>query len=143
MTRQKLRRRTFLQLAAAATCAGADQAAWRAGAAKTDITPREPIWMAGYGARTHPSEGVRQPLFVKALALEDQTGAKSVIVTSDLLGFPRVVAEPIARECQTKLGLSRERLALNSSHTHSGPVIGDMLREPCQYKVTLTRRQAR
>ena len=84
--------------------------------------------MAGYGARTHPSEGVRQPLFVKALALEDQTGAKSVIVTSDLLGFPRVVAEPIARECQGKLGLSRERLALNSSHTHSGPVIGDMLR---------------
>ena len=84
--------------------------------------------MAGYGARTHPSEGVRQPLFVKALALEDQTGAKSVMVTSDLLGFPRVVAEPIARECQTKLGLSRERLALNSSHTHSGPVIGDMLR---------------
>ena len=50
--------------------------------------------MAGYGARTHPSEGVRQPLFVKALALEDQTGAKSVMVTSDLLGFPRVVAEP-------------------------------------------------
>ena len=39
-----------------------------------------------------------------------------------------MVAEPIARECQTKLGLSRERLALNSSHTHSGPVIGDMLR---------------
>jgi neutral ceramidase len=84
--------------------------------------------MAGYGARTHPSEGVRQPLFVKVLALEDQTGAKSVMVTSDLLGFPRVVAEPIARECHTKLGLSRERLALNSSHTHSGPVIGDMLR---------------
>ena len=84
--------------------------------------------MAGYGARTHPSEGVRQPLFVKALALEDQTGAKSVMVTSDLLGFPRVVAEPIARECQAKLGLSRERLALNSSHTHSGPVIGDMLK---------------
>jgi hypothetical protein len=71
---------------------------------------------------------VRQPLFVKALALEDQTGAKSVMVTSDLLGFPRVVAEPIARECQAKLGLSRERLALNSSHTHSSPVIGDMLR---------------
>src|SRR5262249_11999329 len=70
-------RRTFLQFAAAATGAGADQGPWRAGAAKTDITPKEPIWMAGYGARTHPSEGVRQPLFVKALALEDQTGAKS------------------------------------------------------------------
>ncbi len=123
-----MRRRTFLQLAAAAACTGADRPAWRAGAAKTDITPRETIWLAGYGARTRPSEGVRQPLFVKALALEDQSGAKSVMVTSDLLGFPRSVAEPIARACQTKLGLGRERLALNSSHTHSGPVIGDMLR---------------
>jgi hypothetical protein len=109
---RRLRRRTFLQLAAAATCAGGDQTVWRAGAATTDITPREPIWMAGYAARTHPSEGVRQPLFVKALALEDQTGAKSVIVTSDLQGFPPVVAEPIVRECQAKPGLSREHLVL-------------------------------
>lgn len=40
--------------------------------------------MKGYGSRTKPSEGVRQDLYVKALALRDETGATAVLVTSDL-----------------------------------------------------------
>jgi neutral ceramidase len=104
------------------------QSGWKAGAAKVKITPREPIWLAGYGDRTRPSEGVRQDLYAKALALEDQTGAVSVIVTADLLGFTREVAEPIAERARQKYKLSRERLVFNASHTHSGPVTGNMLR---------------
>ncbi len=105
----------------------AAQYRWKAGVAKVDITPREPIWMAGYGNRTRPSEGVLQPIFVKALALEDESGARTVLVTSDLLGFPKDVADPIAEKVHTKYGIRRERLALNASHTHSGPVTGNML----------------
>jgi hypothetical protein len=103
-------------------------AAWQAGVARVDITPTEPIWLAGYGARTHPSEGVRQHIFAKALALQDDQGNLTVLVSSDLLGFPREVADPIAARAQKQFGLPRERLLLNSSHTHSAPVIGDMLR---------------
>src|SRR5690242_3298046 len=33
-----------------------DTGGWQAGAAKIAITPREPIWMAGFGFRKHPSE---------------------------------------------------------------------------------------
>ena len=101
---------------------------WRAGVARVDITPRESIWLAGYGARTKPSEGVLEPIYAKALALQDETGAITVLVTSDLLGFPKDVADPIADQVRAKYGIGRERLALNSSHTHSGPVIGNMLR---------------
>ena len=103
-------------------------AAWQAGVARVDITPSEPIWLGGYGARTHPSEGVRQHIFVKALALEDEQGKRSVLLTSDLLGFPREVADPIAARVAKQFGVPRERLLLNSSHTHSAPVIGHMLR---------------
>ncbi|HZT31039.1 MAG TPA: neutral/alkaline non-lysosomal ceramidase N-terminal domain-containing protein [Bryobacteraceae bacterium] len=103
------------------------QSRWKAGAAKIDITPRESIWMAGYGMRTKPSEGVRQEIYAKALVLEDETGTRTVLVTSDLLGFPREVSDPIAAQVQQKYGIPRARLALNSSHTHSGPVIGRML----------------
>ena len=103
-------------------------AAWQAGVARVDITPTEPIWLAGYGARTHSSEGIRQHIFAKALALQDDQGSLTVLVSSDLLGFPRAVADPIAARVQKKFGLPRERLLLNSSHTHSAPVIGDMLR---------------
>jgi hypothetical protein len=102
-------------------------AAWQAGVARADITPTEPIWLAGFGARTHPSEGVRQHIFVKALALQDDQGNRTVLVSSDLLGFPRSVADPIAARVEKQFGLPRERLLLNSSHTHSAPVIGNML----------------
>src|SRR5512143_2559248 len=40
-------------------------AAWQAGVGAVDISPAEPIWMAGYAARTRPSEGIRQPIHVK------------------------------------------------------------------------------
>jgi hypothetical protein len=108
-------------------CAVSGSAAWEAGVARVDITPSQPIWMGGYAARTHPSEGVRQHIFVKALALKDDTGAVTVLVTSDLLGFPGEVSEPIFARVQQRFGLPRERVALNSSHTHSAPVVGNML----------------
>jgi hypothetical protein len=106
---------------------------WKAGAARVDITPTEPIWMAGYGARTRPSEGVRQKIWVKALALEDDTGAKSVLVTSDLLGFDREMARHVAEQALAKYSLTRDRLAINSSHTHSGPVTSTLLRPAYPY----------
>lgn len=97
--------------------------AWMAGVAAVDVTPREPIFMKGYGSRTKPSEGVRQNLFVKALALRDETGATSVLVTSDLHSYTRRMSDIIAEGAQKKYGLSRDRLILNGSHTHSGPAV--------------------
>lgn len=102
-------------------------AGWQAGTARVDITPSQSIWMGGYAARTHPSEGVRQHIFVKALALKDETGAVTVLVTSDLLGFPGEVSAPIFSRVQQQFGLARERVVLNSSHSHSAPVVGHML----------------
>ena len=107
---------------------GQSTAAWKAGVAKTDITPTESIWLAGYGARTKPSEGVLQKIYVKCVALQSAEGAASAFVTSDLLGFPRDVADAIALECLNKHKLPRDRLILNASHTHSAPVVGRMLR---------------
>ena len=134
MTSERIGRREVLQaLAAASMLSGTSMRAagttsWKAGVAKRDITPTESIWMAGYGARTKPSEGVLQKIYVKCLALKWADGDVSVIVTSDLLGFPHDVADEIARGCKDQHGLSRERLILNSSHTHSAPVIGRMLK---------------
>jgi neutral ceramidase len=108
-------------------CAISSFAGWQAGTARVDITPSQSIWMGGYAARTHPSEGVRQHIFVKALALKDETGAVTVLVTSDLLGFPGEVSAPIFSRVQQHFGLARERVVLNSSHDHSAPVVGHML----------------
>ena len=101
----------------------ADTGQWKAGVARVMVTPREPIFMKGYGSRTKPSEGVRQDLFVKALALQDETGATSVLVTSDLHSYTRGMSDRIADAVKTKYGVPRERLILNASHTHGGPAI--------------------
>ena len=100
---------------------------WKAGLAQVVITPPKPLWMAGYASRTRPSEGVAQDLYAKALALEDPTGERAVLVTSDLLGFPAEVSHNIAERVEHKHHLTRNQLLLSSSHTHGGPVIGGML----------------
>jgi len=123
-------------LATGLLCVISSQAAWQAGAASVDITPSQSIWMGGYAARTHPSEGVRQHIFAKALALKDETGAVTVLVTSDLLGFPGDVSATIFNRVQQRFGLPRERVVLNSSHDHSAPVVGHMLSPAYPYGET-------
>ena len=100
---------------------------WKAGAAVVDITPAGPLWMAGYAARKGPSQGVAQPLHAKALALEDSLNNHCVIVTSDLLGFPAAVSEPIAERVRQRFRLQRGQIIFTSSHTHSGPVVRESL----------------
>src|ERR1041385_4410104 len=89
-------------------------AAWQAGAASVDITPGESIWLAGYADRTKPSESVRQPIHCKALAIKDDAGAVSVIVTLDLVGVSREMMEPIAARAAANLHISRERILFNA-----------------------------
>src|SRR5688500_11716259 len=96
---------------------------WSVGVARLVVTPTEPIFMKGYGSRTRPSEGVRQDLFVKALALGDETGAISVLVTSDLHSYTRRMSDTIASAVEKKHGIARDRVLLNGSHTHSGPAV--------------------
>ena len=58
---------------------------WKAGIARVVITPEQSMWMAGYAARDHESEGTMHDLWAKALALEDARGNKAVMVSTDLL----------------------------------------------------------
>ncbi len=100
---------------------------WKAGVAVADITPEGPIWMAGYAARKGPSQGIAQRLHAKALALEDRAARRCVIVTTDLLGLPAAVSEPIAEKVRQTYQLGRDQVVFTSSHTHSGPVIRESL----------------
>ncbi|MCU0248011.1 MAG: neutral/alkaline non-lysosomal ceramidase N-terminal domain-containing protein [Bryobacter sp.] len=104
-------------------CAVAATTDYRAGVARVKITPDGPIWMSGYASRNHPSTGVKEDLWAKALALEDRKGNRVVVVTTDLLGIPRGLADQVAAQVQKRHGLKRAQLLLNSSHTHAGPVV--------------------
>jgi hypothetical protein len=96
---------------------------YKAGVASRVITPTEPLWMAGYAARNRPAEGKLQDLYVKALALEDASGQRVVLVTSDLVGIPLGLSDWVAEKVREKTNLGRDRLMLTCSHTHCGPVV--------------------
>lgn len=101
----------------------AAEATWKVGIAAAKITPEEPIWLAGYGGRDHPAEGTLHDLWIKVLALEAADGDRAVVLTSDLLGFPKNMYDGICAELDKKCGLDRSRVMLTASHTHSGPVL--------------------
>jgi hypothetical protein len=108
----------FLMIVSAAAAAD-----YRAGISRVDITPDGPIWLSGYAARTRPSEGILNRIYAKALALEDRKGNRMVIVTTDLVGLPRVITDVVGARVAKEYGIERSRLLLNSSHTHTGPVV--------------------
>lgn len=108
---------------------GNDATGWKAGVAKAVITPKEPLWLAGYAARTHASTGTIHDLWVKVLALQDAAGQNVVLVTTDLLGFPKALSDRIREQLRAQFALSKSQVLLNSSHTHSGPVLGDALQD--------------
>jgi len=96
---------------------------WKAGVARIKITPEQSMWMAGYAAREHPSRGKMHDLWARAMVLQDAEGKTGVLITTDLLGFPKDLSDHIRDRLNEKYNLSREQIILNSSHTHSGPVL--------------------
>ncbi len=101
---------------------------WTAGCARVKITPESPVWLAGYASRNHPSEGVRQDIWAKALYLRDAEGNRGVMVTMDLLCIPGDFSEALRKHLHDDYGLEKSQIILNVSHTHSGPVITRSLR---------------
>ncbi len=101
---------------------------WKVGLAAVDITPDTPLLMAGYAARRQPFEAVEQPLFAKALALEDNAGKRALLITADILGFTAERSRNIAERLRASDGIDREDILFNASHTHSAPLVaGSML----------------
>ncbi len=95
----------------------------KAGVARINITPPMPFWLSGYAARTNAAASVRTDLWAKALAIDDGRGGRVVFVTTDLIGLPREVSDVVAERTRKLYRLQRSQLLLNSSHTHSGPVV--------------------
>ncbi len=99
---------------------------WKAGVARAVITPATSVWLAGYGGK-RPPDGKLHDLWMKALALEDPTGARVVLVTSDFQGVPRVMSDPVFAELRKQFSLERRQVMITFSHNHCGPRLGDDL----------------
>lgn len=101
-------------------CAHTAQAAFTAGAAKANITPRDfkKIWIAGYG-QNRAATGAHDDLWARCFHVQSGEEALTVI-TLDVVGFfyDDVV---LVRKLLTPDGFKPERVVITSTHTHSGP----------------------
>lgn len=101
----------------------------QAGWGKQIMTPEVGMPLGGYGARIsknekHPegniSTGVRDQLYVKAIAFSDGVDT-AVLVGSDMLIVPPNIADAVREEVGKQTPLTPNNILLNSSHTHCGP----------------------
>jgi len=116
-------------MAGAAVAGENASATWRHGFAQAKITPEKLFWMGGFAARKRPAEGTLDDLHVKVLALEAPDGGVGVLVTADLVGIPKWLYERLSTEIERRHKLDRSRVRFATSHTHSGPVLTDALRD--------------
>ena len=115
----------FVPALSVATALAAGEAAFQVGVARIDVTPDYPIRLTGYAARKTESEGVEQRLWAKALAIGSDADGPAILIAVDNCGVSALVIDEVAARLKSKIGLPRERIAVCSSHTHSGPwVVG-------------------
>lgn len=123
----KNRRNLFAVLASAlvaqAATAHTQESTWKAGVAKTIITPDKGVWLAGYGSK-RPPDGKLHDLWAKALALEAPGGDRVVLVTSDFQGVPKHMSDRVFEQLLKKLKLPRDQVMFTFSHNHCGPRLG-------------------
>lgn len=93
-----------------------------AGVAKVDITPPPGLTMSGYGARTEVADGIEDPLYAYAVALE-QGDEVCAIVVGDLIGLNREHSEMLRERVTELCGLPGERVMACGTHTHWGPAL--------------------
>lgn len=92
-----------------------------AGFHRIDITPPIGAPLAGFAARQGLSTGVHDPLFVRALAIE-QHGHAAVFVSVDVLGLTAEFVHDVREAVAARTRLDADAVMISATHTHSAPV---------------------
>ena len=105
------------------------------GFAMADITPEDPVPLAGYGnSAARMSEGSLDPIYTTALAISDGTDT-ILLIENDLTSPYTKVFTDARKAVREACGIPEEYVMISSSHNHSAPdlSLSDM---PCIKKYT-------
>ncbi len=100
---------------------------YQVGVSKVDITPDYPIRLSGYAVRKKESEGVTQRLWAKAVAIGSDKEAPAILLTVDNTGVPAAIRNEVVSRLQKRRNVTPERVAVCSTHTHTGPCLAGNL----------------
>ena len=90
------------------------------GAAEVDITPDFEVELCGFAARTQPAVGVLEPIFARALYLDDGN-ERLLWIVCDVVALGRELVEGFRAWAKSTLGLESRQVLLCATHTHSAP----------------------
>ena len=93
------------------------------GVARINVTPKHPIRLNGYDNRTSVSKGIKQSLWIKALAIGNDQQKPVLLLTIDACAIPAALVESVASALDQDFGIPRERMVICYSHSHSTPVL--------------------
>ena len=88
------------------------------GVAKVDVTPKEPVVLAGYGGRTKEFDGIDSSLWARCMVIGIHEPA--VIVVVDNCGVPGKLRSLLAKRL-SKRGIPEKNLVVAATHTHNAP----------------------
>ena len=92
----------------------------RAGAAAVDVTPKEfPLNMPGL-FRPRKVELVHDPLYARALVLDDGTTPVALVVV-DNIGVAQEASDEAKAIASKQCGIAVDKILVASTHTHTGP----------------------
>src|SRR5437868_2236264 len=86
-----------------------------AGAAQIDITPAVGGELSGFALRIQPSIGISDPLFARALYLQEGE-TRLLWIHCDLIGFDAGIPAKFRDWARTELGLSSSEVVLSATH---------------------------
>lgn len=78
--------------------------------------------MSGFAIREAPAEAVHDPLFARALALDDGSTRVCLLVL-DLIGVDESLTTAIRRAASELSGIPAAHVAVAATHTHGGPAV--------------------
>lgn len=95
----------------------------KTGFAKRCITPPTGTPISGYYAPRYV-KGVLDDLFARAVVFDD--GCKqAAVIALDIVGMGQEYFERIKDAVVKKIGIEKDAIFINCSHTHTGPSLGD------------------
>lgn len=104
------------------------QSIYLVGIAKVDITPEYPVLLSGYGSRsTEPISRVEQQLWARAIVVQNEQKHPQILISVDNCGVPAAVTKAVVANLKDKYQIAPENLVVCSTHTHSAPMLTDVL----------------
>ena len=101
------------------------------GYARVDITPTEPMPLAGYGNHfSRISQNILDPLYSTCMAFTGENGETVLLFHNDLITSPEEFSIPVRKAISESTGVPFSHILICATHNHSSPYLNDLTCAP-------------